>query len=432
MDHAPLSVAPIPQCHSAIGHAGKTWTHDIIREPRLTVTEALRAQARPIVLESALHWLLGSTHDERFLDRIFNTLCRKLSHQGVPIARAAVILQVDHPQWLGLRILWQPDMDEPDLRLRDETSGASGCDEEDYAASLGAFEMVRVDLENDDAGDSLHPFLRRLREQHVTDYVAWPLRFTLGKRHHLSFASTRPGGFDAEELACLAELVPALACVMEIRVKNRLARDLLDAYVGPHAGEAILAGAIHRGSGFTVEAAILIVDLRGFTTLSDCWPRDEVIALLNDYFDTLSEPIERHGGEILKFMGDGLLAIFPQDAPAALQAVRDICRDVTRLNGERSAGGARPLEFGIGANYGDVMYGNIGSRKRLDFTVIGPAVNVAARLEAMTKELHQRALFSAAFAAQVDAGSRLHSCGKFSLRGVGEPVEILGFADTRS
>jgi adenylate cyclase len=268
-----------------------------------------------------------------------------------------------------------------------------------------------------------------LSAEGLTDYVAWPLRFTLGKRHLVSFSSSQPDGFADIDLRRLAELLPALSSVVEIRVKNRLARDLLDTYVGPHAGEAILAGAIHRGSGFTVEAAVIIVDLRGFTTISDLWPRDDVIALLNEYFDALAEPIERHGGEILKFMGDGLLAIFPGDAPAAFHAVEDICLCLARLNANRAADGRPPLEFAVGCNYGDVMYGNIGSRKRLDFTVIGPAVNIAARLETLTKELNRKALFSAAFIAKASCGRRVQLCGRFPLRGVGEPIEVFSFAD---
>jgi adenylate cyclase len=385
---------------------------------------------QPVVQDSASRWLLGDTCQERFLDRIFDTLCRKLCSQGMPIARAAVLLQIDHPQWLGLRVLWRPDMDEPDLRLRDESCAACDSDEERYAASLGDFEMMRVHLADNAGDDDLHPFLRRLRDQRFTDYVAWPLHFTLGKRHFISFASKRSGGFQPREIAYLAELIPALTCVMEIRVKNRLVRTLLCAYIGNHSGDAVLAGALHRGNGMTVEAAILVADLRHFTTLSDCCPRDEVLALLNDYFDTLSDPIERNGGEILKFMGDGVLAIFPQNASAAFRAVREICLSMTRLNSERTANGRAPLEFGIGANYGDVMYGNIGTRKRLDFTVIGPAVNVATRLEALTKQMRRRALFSGAFVEKADAGRCLHSCGKVALRGVGAPVEIFSFADS--
>jgi adenylate cyclase len=378
----------------------------------------------PAVYDAILRWLLNDTYGERYLDAIFVEFCRRLERQGLPLARAAVTLRVDHPQWLGLLVLWRPGMTAADLRLRD--TERSDSDEEGFAVFLSE-RATEFRAKLTDAGDRLYPFLERLSREGLTDYVAWPLRFSLGKRHLVSFASARPGGFADNDVHCLAELLPALSSVMEIRVKNRLARDLLDTYVGPHAGEAILAGAIHRGSGFTVEAAVIVIDLRGFTAISDLWPRDDVIALLNEYFDALAGPIEQHGGEILKFMGDGLLAIFPGKAPAAFHAVEDICLGMAHLNATRAAGGRPPLEFGVGCNYGDVMYGNIGSRKRLDFTVIGPAVNIAARLEALTKELHRRALFSAAFVAKADCSHGVRKCGRFPLRGVGEPIEVFSF-----
>jgi adenylate cyclase len=355
--------------------------------------------------DAILRWLLNGTYGERYLDAIFVKFCQSLERQGLPLARAAVNLRVEHPQWLGLRVLWRPGMTGADLRLRDSQPNN---DEEGFAVFLSECGTeFRVKLADAGSERRLYPYLERLGREGRTDYVAWPLRFTLGKRHLVSFASAHPDGFAESDVRCLAELLPALSSVMEIRVKNRLARDLLDTYVGPYAGEAILAGAIHRGSGFTVEAAVIIADLRGFTAISDLWPRDDVIALLNEYFDALAEPIERHGGEILKFMGDGLLAIFRGDAPAAFHAVEGMCLGLARLNADRTAGGRPPLEFAVGGHYGDVMYGNIGSRKRLDFTVIGPAVNIAARLETLTKALQRRALFSAAFVAKADCDDRV-------------------------
>src|ERR1700751_2494227 len=152
----------------------------------------------------------------------------------------------------------------------------------------------------------------------------------------VTFATDRPGGFDAAHIAGLLKLLPALALVSEIRIKNRLARTLLETYVGSHASELVLAGATRRGSGTTVSAAIMICDLREFTRISDSWPRDDVIDLLNDYFDAMSEPIARHGGEILKFMGDGLLAIFPLSQPTAcadlLHAVSEARQAMAALN----------------------------------------------------------------------------------------------------
>jgi adenylate cyclase len=214
-------------------------------------------------------------------------------------------------------------------------------------------------------------------------------------------------------------------------MKNRLARTLLETYVGSHAGELILAGATRRGSGTTVRAAIMICDLREFTRISDSWPRDDVIDLLNDYFDAMSEPIARHGGEILKFMGDGLLAIFPLSQPTAcadlLHAVSEARQAMTELNGKSRASGGKPLNFGIGVHVGDVMYGNIGSRARLDFTVIGPAVNMASRLETLTKQLGRTVLLSRDFADLVAGEFELERLGEHPVRGFADPIELFAY-----
>jgi adenylate cyclase len=222
--------------------------------------------------------------------------------------------------------------------------------------------------------------------------------------------------------------MPALALVSEIRVKNRLARTLLETYVGPHASEQILAGATTRGSGVTLGAAIMICDLRDFTAISDMWPRDDVIDMLNGYFDALSEPIDAHGGEILKFMGDGLLAIFPLTKPTAcldlLTAIGEAQAGLAALNEQNRERGRPLLGYGIGVHVGDVMYGNVGSRKRLDFTAIGPAVNVASRLETLTKEVKRPVLLSGAFAGRIGGAVPLDNLGHFQLRGLGQSIEV--------
>jgi len=290
---------------------------------------------------------------------------------------------------------------------------------------------VRENLERDPAPGRKHPIYDRMRAKGLTDYVAWPLYHSLGKRHIVTFATDQRGGFDDAHIDCLSELLPVLALVSEIRMKNRLARTLLETYVGSHASELVLAGATRRGSGTTVRAAIMICDLRDFTWISDNWPRDDVIDLLNGYFDAMSEPIARHGGEILKVIGDGLLAIFPLSNPSAcanlLHAVTEARQAMVAFNEKNSQIGRVPLNYGTGVHIGDVMYGNIGSRTRLDFTVIGPAVNMASRLETLTKQLGRPVLLSREFADFVKSDFDLERVGEYPVRGFSDPIELFAY-----
>ncbi len=387
----------------------------------------------PTESRKILDWLVTETRDQRFIDNIFVDLCERLVQAGVPLARATLHFRIHHPQWLGARILWRKGQSEADIRMYDygveDTS--QYLNSPLYAINTGA-SQVRKNLEaptDDEIPNSLYD---ELRADGLTEYIALPLEHTLGKRHVVTFASDRTGGFETAHLETLKALLPVLALVSEIRLKNRMARTLLETYVGPHASEQILAGATTRGSGVTVSAAILICDLRDFTKLSDLWPRDDVIELLNGYFDAMSEPIERHGGEILKFMGDGLLAIFPlsnaQASENLLQAIGEAEVAIATLNQENVAKGREALGYGIGVHVGDVMYGNIGSRRRLDFTVIGPAVNIASRLESLTKQAKRPVLLSRAFVELAGRTREMEHLGAFAVKGLDDPIDVFAFS----
>ncbi len=379
-----------------------------------------------------VHWLTNGTRDERFIDNIFAELCIRLQRADIPLKRASLHMLIHHPQWLGARMMWEDGMREAvidrvdyDVTERSEYIGSPASEIHEGATE------VRENLERAALLGRKHGVYDDMRAKGLTDYVAWPLYHTLGKRHLVTFATDRAGGFDAAHIAGLQKILPVLALVSEIRIKNRLARTLLETYVGSHASDLILAGATRRGSGTTVRAAIMICDLRDFTKISDNWPRDDVIELLNGYFDAMSEPVVRHGGEILKFIGDGMLAIFPLSEPQAcanlLRAVTEAREAMAALNAQNSDTGRAPLNYGIGVHVGDVMYGNIGSRSRLDFTVIGPAVNMASRLEALTKQLGKPVLLSRQFTDIVEGDFDLERVGEYPVRGFNDPIELFAF-----
>ena len=205
--------------------------------------------------DDVVRWLISDTRDERFVDNIFAELCVRLQRAGIPVKRASLHLLIYHPQWLGARIMWADGMHEVELArvdydVRERTEYISSPANEIHD---GATE-VRENLERDPSLGRRHAVYDEMRAKGLTDYVAWPLYHTLGKRHMVTFATDRPGGFDDAHVARLLKLLPVLALVSEIRMKNRLARTLLETYVGSLAGDLILAGATRRGSGTTVRA----------------------------------------------------------------------------------------------------------------------------------------------------------------------------------
>jgi len=287
--------------------------------------------------------------------------------------------------------------------------------------------------------------LHDLKAIGATDYLALPMRFTQGPGmsadgsaniSFMSFATDRPGGFRPEELSYLMELMPLIALRLELEAGRRMTRDLLETYLGHGPAKRVLAGNFRRGQGYEVEAAIWLSDLRGFTAFSDRHTAQEVVATLDSYFDAMAAPIQAHAGEVLKFIGDGLLAIFRVEenrgradaCRRALQAAQDAFAGLHEINQGRAIGGAPPLKIGIGLHVGKVVFGNIGAKDRLDFTVIGRAVNEVARVETQTKVLNRPLLISPSFAAEVNDCPIL-SLGFHGLRGVQEPQELFTLPD---
>jgi len=278
-----------------------------------------------------------------------------------------------------------------------------------------------------------YPILLDLRDQGITDYVVSPLHFTNGDIHFASWATKQPGGFNDAEIAALETIVVPLTRVAEIRALHRVAGVLLSTYVGENAGARVLAGQIRRGHTEEIHAAIWLSDMRGFTTLADRLPPQALVDLLNRYFDCQVPPIREHGGEVLKFMGDGLLAIFPigagadagkvcADALAAAHAARAKVAELHSTSGDDAG-----VRFGLALHLGDVLYGNIGSDDRLDFTCIGPAVNLAARLEKLAGQLGRTILASEEFAKH--GGRDFAPIGQFAIAGFAAEQPVFGLRD---
>ena len=278
------------------------------------------------------------------------------------------------------------------------------------------------------------PILEGFQARGGTDYYLRAIGFDIGVRSHettgviCSFISDHPDGFGDDEIAALERLLPRLALALKGELTRQIAETVLDTYVGREAGARIMQGDIRRGSLAVVNAVILYADLRGFTHVTDSVPRDELAALMDAYFEAMVPPVIDHGGEVLKYLGDGMLATFRlDDAPDfsicgdALQAAHDMQSRIEGLNRTREAMRLPTMGLDVAMHMGEVLYGNVGAGDRLDFTVIGPAVNEASRIEQLCKELGHPILISQTFAGSArDCADRLIPVGTHTLRDIRE------------
>jgi adenylate cyclase len=381
--------------------------------------------------QAVIRWLL---HEGRLNPRTREfgaEMCERMLAAGFPIFRSFCGVDTLHPLIKGTAYVWRRDAPGAKRLLASYAQSES----EEFRLSPPRHvqttgEPLRRRLE-DPACPMDFAVLHEFRSAGGTDYVALPMRGSAGTTSSITFLCDRPGGFDDGDIAGMTEIAEVLAVIVELQAARRTAKTLLDTYVGRRTGGRVLSGAINRGAVENIEAVILYADLRGFTALSEALDRDTVLALLNDWFEILTKAVSAEGGEVLKFIGDGLLAIFPVEAAtmrerakAALVATRAALAAIDNRNREREAAGAPVMRFALALHLGEVAYGNIGAPDRLDFTVIGAAVNHASRLERLGAELDRQLVMSAAFAAEIGEG--LVSLGRHQLRGVREPQEVFG------
>ncbi len=378
-----------------------------------------------------LRWLMTDgrriTDPKSFLENF--AMC--LTEAGVDVSRITTGVPVLHPQLYSYSGLWDRGKGVTERLYRaDASQGAILTNSPIKSAYEGSPFRSRLTAP---AAEREFPILTELRRTGMTDYVVLPVPFSDGTNKALSLATTRDGGFSDGELTLFTAMTPAVASILEIQALRRMARTLLDTYVGRQSGGRVLAGQIRRGMGETIRAVIWLSDLRGFTSLSESLPRDDLIELLNQYFGPMCDAVEANGGEVLKFIGDAMLAIFPVEDDViaagrhALGAVRVAKAAVNRENERRASDGKPRIHYGLALHVGDVMYGNIGGEARLDFTVIGPAVNLTSRIESMCKNLDRSPLLSAEFARL--SGVEAECLGEFELKGVAEKQLIYGLRE---
>jgi len=371
--------------------------------------------------------LIAEGRVQRGPDALLVALCRRLLAQGLPLLRASFHLQTLHPLLRARSFVWSRESE--DVAIADH--GHETLDQPGYLHSplrpvfdgAGAL-RCRLDAEPPQLD---YPITVDLKRAGATDYVVMPLRFGDGTVNAVTWATDRPGGFTGAELAGLDALLAGIALLLEVAMVRTVAATVLETYIGRDAARRVLAGEITRGQGHTLHAALWYCDMRNFTPLSETLPRDVLIGLLDDYFDCMAKPVQAAGGEVLKFLGDGMLAVFPcGGGQAACDAVDRALAAATEalaaIEARNATGDGPRIETGIALHIGDVMYGNIGAADRLDFTVIGPAVNRVARVEDVCRETRINLLTTAEFAAASTAD--LVSVGCHALRGIEGEQEL--------
>ena len=380
-------------------------------------------------VQPVVDWLIGGARPAADPKDVVKALCERLLHCGIRLDRLALFVRPLHPNVFARAYYWRRGSAE--IELNEEEHGFAGSDEH-LASPIQVVHDTRCEIRRrleDPAMPVDFPVLEELRAAGITDYLIMPLEFVSGEIHVLSVATRSPGGFSDAELAAITRVRPALTRLVEVFGLTRKAANILDAYLGRHAGEKVLQGRIRRGDAERIHAVIWFCDLRESTPLADSMNPEEFLRLLNEYFECVLAPVLERDGHVLRFIGDAALAIFPvggdpaDAATRAVDAARDALARMAALNERRRSAGLRELAFGIGLHLGDVLYGNIGTRNRIEFTVIGAAANEAARIEAACKTLDAPLVASAEVARHTrHAWRRL---GPHPLRGVGKPIELL-------
>lgn len=400
------------------------------------------ASAQAALANPLLGWLLREAPLAPSARDLVERFALAMRAAGIPVWRLWLSIRTLHPLLVGTGYVWEDNGE----GVRQDTITREMLNDSRFVDSpvkpvfdgAGGFRR-RLDV----ASPTLDfPIVRELHAQGATDYVVMPFVFSSGQINALSVTTRRPGGFATADLAHLYEVLPLLTRVFEVHATRATAVHLLDVYLGRQSGAKVLDGLVRRGDGEDVHAVIWFSDLRDSTRLAEAMPRGAFLRLLDRFFDCTAGAVLAHGGEVLRYIGDASLAIFPisaayeaaaADSPqavraceTALAAAQDAQARLLALNVERERAGDAALAFGIGLHLGDVTYGNIGTPERLEFSVIGAAANEAARIEDMCKSLQATLIVSEQVARLLPG--RLRALGRHALRGVGAPQALYTLA----
>jgi adenylate cyclase len=425
--------APLTEARSVGGYVA--FYPDVVEELSCDGTLP-EAKPAPIGDSPLIHWLLTRAWHCTTPAELTEQLAQHLIMIGMPLWRLMVNIWTLHPELAGQRFTWERDRDgvvesdTPHGILH--TPAYLNSPVRHVSEGLGG---VRQRLDIDDP-EFRFPILTELRSSGGTDYVAMPLPFSDGQFQTLTLATDHPDGFSTATLGQVFPVAFTLGRFYEVLTLRRNATDLFDTYLGKRTGRQVLGGLTRRGDGENIRAAIIFCDLRDSTALAESLPRQVYLDLLNSFFERAVEPIHARGGEVLKFIGDAVLAIFPLEegeadevaSAAACQRAWGAAQEIiARVAAAPPRPGCEAMQCAIGLHFGEVTYGNIGAPKRLDFTVIGSAANVAARLSAHCKTLEQPLLLSADVAGCLSAD--LRSLGTQSFHNVADDVEVFVMAN---
>jgi adenylate cyclase len=372
---------------------------------------------------------------------LFDGFCQRLVIDGVPLWRGYTAMETLHPQWSGYGYTWRRDLNaiQPDKFGHDTETASNWLKSplRDLIRRAQGGEHNPTMRRRIEAGPEQRdfPVLEEFFTAGATDYFGQLFAFgesgdrSQGSGIVYSFITDRQGGFSDDDTTLLQATLPALSLAMKAHAGHVIASGLLQTYLGEDAGRRVHSGAVERGSVESLRAVLWYADIRGFTTTADATPGLVVVQLLDDVFETLTAALRPRGGQVLKFLGDGMLATFSYEEAnraetcgRALEAAAEAMRSLEALNATRAAAGAPVVMVDLALHLGEVLYGNVGASDRLDFTVIGPAVNAVARIEALCEPLGRKVLVSAEFATA--AGGHLESLGYHNLRGIKETTEI--------